>query len=73
MNKERRIKIEKIIININAVKSTLQNVLDDEQFAFDNMQNFQGGMRGMESENAIENMENAIEKLEEAIEELTNI
>jgi len=81
MNKERRNKITKIIKDLEEIKSRLQSVLSDEEYAFDNMpENLQGSMRGEESEEAIECMdeandaiENAIEQLEEAVEQLEEI
>lgn len=74
MNKERRIKIIKIIQDIENIKSDLQDVLNDEEFAFDNMpENLQSSMRGEESEEAIENMSEAVVALEEALDRLCEI
>lgn len=74
MNKERRNKIAKIISDIENIKSNLQNVLNDEEFAFDNMpENLQSSMRGEESEEAIECMNEAIDALDEAIDQLNEI
>ena len=74
MNQDRRNKITKVIDTIEANKSLLQSVLDDEQFAFDNMpENLQGSTRGMDSEESISIMEEAIEKIEEALDELRKI
>jgi hypothetical protein len=74
MNKERREKIKIGIKLFEKAKDTLQEVLDDEQFAFDNMpENLQGSMRGMESEEAIEKLENSIDKIAEVIDELDEI
>ena len=74
MNKERRSKISKIISDIETIKSKLQDVLSDEEFAFDNMpENLQSSMRGEESEEAIECMNEAIESLDEALDQLNEI
>lgn len=74
MNKDRRNKIQQIIDNINLVKSKLQNVLDDEEFAFDSMpENLQYSIRGEESQEAIDYMNEAIEHLDNAIEVLESI
>ena len=74
MNKERRTKISTIIENINIIKDSLQEVLDDEQFSFDNMpENLQYSSRGETSQEAIDYMEEAIEHLENAIEQLEYI
>lgn len=74
MNKERRTKIERVIKEIEQVKTSLQSILDDEQFAFDNMpENLQSSMRGEESEESINCMDEAIVALDEAIEQLETI
>lgn len=74
MNKERRNKIAKIIQEIERIKDGLQSVLNDEEFAFDNMpENLQSSMRGEESEEAIENMNEAVDALGEAMDRLCNI
>ena len=83
MNKARRKKIKNIIKmienrNENAY-SELEDVLYDEQDAFDNMpENLQSRMRGEESSEAIDLMEDAIsslddEKYDDAIESLSYI
>ena len=65
MNNERRKRIERLINQINLLKRELQDVLDDEQFSFDNMpENLQGSMRGIISEEAIEYLQEAIDALE---------
>lgn len=74
MNKERRTMIEKIITRIENIKDELQDVLSDEEFAFDNMpENLQYSERGEASQEAIDSMSEAIDNLEEAIEQLQNI
>lgn len=71
MNKERRTKIERVIKEIEQVKSSLQSILDDEQFAFDNIpENLQSSIRGEESINC---MDEAIAALDEAVEQLESI
>ena len=65
MNNARRKIIQKAICNIESV---LQDVLGEEQEAFDNMpENLQDSERGQISQDAQENLEAAIEALEEAI------
>lgn len=74
MNKERRNKIAKIVQEIERIKDSLQSVLNDEEFAFDNMpENLQSSMRGEESEEAIENMNEAVDALGEAMDRLYDI
>lgn len=74
MNKERRSKILQVIKEIETVKNSLQNILDDEENTFDNMpENLQCSARGEESEESIECMDEAVEALNTAIEQLENI
>ena len=65
MNKARRKQIQEAI---RRIEDLVQRILSDEQDAYDSMpENLQGSYRGMESEEAQENLEAAIEALEEAI------
>ena len=71
MNKERR---KAIAANIKAIVLTIQDILIDEVDAYENMpESLQVSMRGMDSEEAQENLESAIEALEEAISYLEDI
>lgn len=71
MNKARRTQIKEAI---QRIEDLMQNILNDEQEAYDNIpENLQGSYRGMESEEAQENLEAAIEALEEAISYLEEI
>lgn len=81
MNNTRRKRINELKTQIDFVNSTLKEVskklssiLSEEQDAFDNMpEGLQSSMRGMDSEDAIDNMEEASEKLDEVIELLDDI
>ena len=74
MNKDRRYTISMILKKMNSIKDELENVKNEEEFAFDNMpENLQGSMRGEESQEAIEAMDEALDSLEEAISQLENI
>lgn len=65
MNKERR---KRIVDAIQKIESLVQNILDDEQEAYENMpESLQCSDNGLVSEEAQENLEAAIEALEEAI------
>ena len=56
------------------LKEELESILYDEQDYFDNMpENLQGSMKGMDSEEAINQLEDAISTLEEAIDSVDNI
>lgn len=65
MNKERR---KRIVDAIQKIESLVQNILDDEQEAYENMpESLQCSDNGLVSEEAQESLEAAIEALEEAI------
>lgn len=73
MNKQRLGEIKKIIDNVNECKDDLDDVMADEQIAFDNMpENLQLSSNGERSEEAIDILDNAVEKLDEVV-ELLNI
>lgn len=81
MNKERRQKLKNIKTRLEMIVDDLQDVLNEEQWAFDNMpENLQGSLKGIDSEDAIDNMEeaqdeinNAITSIQNAIDSLDNI
>jgi hypothetical protein len=68
MNKERRKRIADAIVAISKIESLIQNILDDEQEAYENMpEGVKISENGMVSEEAQDNLDSAIEALEEAI------
>lgn len=74
MNKKRREKIIDSIKLLENTKTILQEVLDEEQLAFDNMpENLQYSTRGEEAQEAIDYISEAIECLDNAIEQLESI
>ena len=74
MNKTRRKQLEECVTRIESVKGDIENILSDEQWAFDSMpEGLQTSARGMESEEAIGNMEDAINSLDDAITSIGNI
>ena len=74
MNKKRRKEIENLRESISETKAKLQDLLDEEQQAFDNMpESIQESERGEEMQEIIEYMEAAIDSLEGATESLTEI
>ena len=71
MNKNRRKQIQEAIMKIEHL---VQNILDEEQEAFDNMpEGLQLSENGMASEAAQENLDAAIDALEDAISYLEDI
>lgn len=71
MNKERR---KRILNAIRKIEDLVQDILNDELEAYDNMpEGLQGSENGIVSEEAQENLEAAIDSLEEAISYLEEI
>lgn len=71
MNKDRRKRIQSVIININMLLSEIKS---EEEIAFDNMpENLQYSMRGEESEEAIGIMDEVVDLLSEAANKLEEI
>lgn len=69
MNKQRRIKIAAAIELLQQAQAIIEEVIDEEQEAFDNMpESFQEGERGEKMQEAIENLDGAFEGLYDVIE-----
>ena len=74
MNKERRKKIAAIMEDLEILKNRIQEVLDDETDAFENMgEGLQASDVGSASEDAQECMECAIEAVEDAVASLEEV
>ena len=78
MNKARRKKInetaKRIDFFVSSIKSEVENILADEEFAYDSMpENLQYSMRGMNSEEAIDLLNETLEKLDEVTDLLSSI
>jgi len=74
MNKIRRTKIKKQIEAMEIIKSSIEDILDEEQDAFDNMpESLQYSERGETSQDSIDAMENVLSSLEDILEELEAI
>lgn len=74
MNKQRRAAIAKIIDKINQNKDELQSVLDDEEYAYDNLnEGLQATEMGQTMEEAIDVLEDAIEGLDEVTNNLSDL
>lgn len=77
MNKARRKRITTVIRDlgnirdysfIESIKDEIENILWEEQDAYDNMpENLQCSMRGEESSDAIDSLQEAVDALDEAI------
>jgi len=71
MNKERRNEISKIMSELEELKSRIDDVLNEEQEAFDNMpESLQSSDRGQVAEEAISYLESAQGAMDEAFENL---
>ncbi|MBR4733852.1 MAG: hypothetical protein IK081_13910 [Lachnospiraceae bacterium] len=74
MNNERRKQIKAIIKGVEVIQSEINKVLEDEQYAYDNMpEGLQNSDKGMNSEESIELLESAIEKIDDCINDLSGI
>lgn len=74
MNKQRRAAIAKIIDKINQNKDELQSVLDDEEYAYDNLnEGLQATEMGQTMEEAIDVLEDVIEGLDEVTNNLSDL
>ena len=74
MNKASVSKLMKALKWIEAAKVTLEEVLDKEQIAYDNMpESFQDCEKGEEAAEAIDKMESALSSTEEVMEYINEI
>lgn len=74
MNNARRKIISNIATKLEGIKSEVQNVMYEEQDAYDSMpENLQGSTRGEESEEAIDTLDEVVNSIEEAIDGLESI
>lgn len=74
MNNKRRQLIKNAIELIEKGKNILQQVLDDEEMAFDNLsEGLQQTMRGEEMQENIDILNDVIEGIDNALEEMDNI
>ena len=74
MNKQRRKRIMEAIDYIIKVKEIINEVMEEEEDAFNNLsEGLQCTTRGEQMENNISEMEEAISKIEDVIENLDNI
>lgn len=71
MNKQRRAEIRNIIDSLNEIKTQLDSVAYDEQFAFDNLtEGLQCSMRGEKIEECAETLSEAVDSLDDIISNL---
>lgn len=71
MNKQRRAEIRNIIDSLNEIKTQLDSVAFDEQFAFDNLsEGLQCSMKGERIEECAETLSEAVDSLDDIISNL---
>lgn len=71
MNNKRRAALRQCETELKEVADKLQSILIEEQDCFDNMpEGLQSSLRGMDSEDAIDNMEGADGEISDAIKSL---
>lgn len=69
MNNQRRQKLKEIIKRIMAIKFDLEQIVDDEELAYESMpESLQGSLNGMNSEDAIDKLGEAVICCDEIIE-----
>lgn len=74
MNKVRRQQLRKWLEDMENIKSELETICSDEEDYFDNMpENLQGSQRGMDAEEAIDQMNEAVSSIEDAISAIEGI
>lgn len=74
MNKARRGKMKEVIKLLDQANSILEDIRDDEEFAFDNLsEGLQQTMRGEQMEENVDVMNEAIDKINEAIDDLNGV
>lgn len=74
MNKSRRQQLRKWLEDLEAIKGELENICSDEEEYFDNMpENLQGSQRGMDAEEAIDQMNEAVSSIDDAINAIEDI
>ena len=71
MNNKRRKEISKIVSTLEGVRDRLNELVDEEQCAFDNMpESIQGSDRGCDSEAAVDYLSDALDSVQSALEYL---
>ena len=74
MNKARKEKVKKIVDMLETAKSSLEDILDEEQTAYDNMpEGLQMSERGQVMEEAITDFEDAGQQMDDLIDLLDEL
>lgn len=71
MNAQRRKSIQEVIDQLTDLQSTVENLKDEEQEAYDNLpENLQGSERGEAMSEAADNLDSAYNSIDEVLEYL---
>ena len=71
MNKERRIRLQSVLKQLEIAKDILEEILNEEQEYYDNMpESIQSSQKGEDVDIVIENLTGAFDSLEEAIDSI---
>ena len=71
MNNARRKEIEKITVDLEAIKELIEALQEEEQDAFDNLpESIQYGERGDKMQSAIDNLEYAADNIQDCLDNL---
>lgn len=74
MNKVRRQQLRKWLEDLEVIKSELESICSDEEDYLNGMpENLQCGQRGMDAEEAIDQMSEAVSAIDEAINTVSGI
>lgn len=74
MNKARRQQLNKWLQDLEEIKSELEDICSDEEYYYDNLpENLQGSQRGMDAEEAIDQMNDAVSSIDDAINAVISI
>lgn len=73
MNKSRRIRLDEIAEKLDALKTDIELIQDEEQEAFDNLpESLQGGEKGDKMQECIDNLGYAADNLQDAIDNIND-
>jgi len=74
MNKQRRTKLQNLSSDLEGIKSSLEEIRDEEQDYYDNIpENLQGSERADEAENIINVLEEAAGAIEDIIQSINEV
>ena len=74
MNKKRRIRLTKVVDQLEIIADEVSEIIDEEQESYDNMpESLQLSDRGSNSEEAIDCLSNGVYAIEEAVLNITEV